>query len=156
MVSTGMSFLTKVLSGNDLSLLPESTRNQIQQLDQKLMDYDWTDQQWQELWESPGPYSLALLENKGIKGFSLWMHSDHWELLKITIIPELRGSGIAAKFFQQTTDQLKAKKVFLEVSTKSPVAVGFYQKLGFETLNEVNSYYRDKSNCLKMVLNIND
>ncbi len=154
MVSTVMNFSIKIISGIELTKLTKSFREQVEVLDQKLMGYHWTKAQWEELWESPSNYCLALIEKDGLKGFSLWMHSDHWELLKITVRPELRGSGISQNFFNETVKAIKAEKVFLEVSVRNAAAISFYEKLGFKQLNRVKGYYRDGSDALKLVLTI--
>ncbi len=145
-----MSFSIKAFSGEELTHLSSEIKKQIQDLDHQLMDYDWTDSQWKELWYSPRHYSLAILESDRIQGFSLWLQTDVLELLKIAVMKEVRGTSQSQIFFSSTVKKLKAQQVFLEVSKKNNTAINFYKKLGFETLNEVKRYYRDGSNCLKM------
>lgn len=149
-----MNFLTKIYRKQDLFDLSETLKSQVEALDHELLKYDWSEKLWKELWAASSNYVICTLGENELVGFSLWLEGDELELLKIAIMPEYRGKGVAQEFFKTCLCDLGSKVVFLEVEAGNSAARNFYQKLGFKTLNKVEKYYRDGSDCLKMALNI--
>lgn len=66
------------------------------------------------------------------------------EVLRICVDPALQGKGIGKllmKFAEKMAVELGRKKMKLATSTKNLQAIGFYQKLGYRIVKEVENYY---------------
>ena len=70
-------------------------------------------------------------------------YDDQTPSLSISFLPEFRGQGLGQQLMTAMLDLLKAKgypSVSLSVSKDNP-AVGFYQRLGFVTVEEREDNY---------------
>jgi ribosomal-protein-alanine N-acetyltransferase len=129
------------------------------QLDQDLMAYPWSAQQWLET--SLTQYAVFHRSvGSELQGFALYQLSEIENLahlLKIALLPSLRGCGEAGKFWDTQIVTLRArgyKRVYLEVATNNKLAIGFYHKQGFKMLHEIKGFYQDGQNALTMELAI--
>lgn len=129
------------------------------QLDQDLMHYPWTEAQWLETFTS----SFAVFhwpEDLTLKGFALYQLSPLDKLahlLKIAMVPEVRGQGETQRFWESQIATLRTQgfeRIYLEVATNNPAAAGFYRKMGFKMLREVKGFYKDGQNAWTMELAI--
>ncbi len=130
----------------------------VQELDQKYFPRPWKEADWQSL--DMSQHRLWALEENEIIGFALFATPTGDEtahLLKVLIIPEKRGSGLAAQFWKSLCEELQKsgfRTVYLEVEKSNERARAFYQKLGFQLLREVKSYYSDGEAALMMQLTL--
>jgi ribosomal protein S18 acetylase RimI-like enzyme len=129
------------------------------QLDQDLMTYPWSAQQWLET--SLPTYSVFHTSAASeLQGFALYQLSEVEKLahlLKIAVVVGLRGSGETGKFWETQIVTLRARgyeRVYLEVATNNKAAIGFYRKNGFKMLHEIKSFYKDGQNAITMELAI--
>lgn len=70
-------------------------------------------------------------------------YNDRTPFLSISFLPEFRGQGLGQQLMTAMLDLLKSKgypSVSLSVSKDNP-AVGFYQRLGFVTVEESEDDY---------------
>lgn len=129
------------------------------QLDHDLIHYPWNAQQWLETVEPR--YAVFHWESEAqLQGFALYQLSELEKLahlLKIAVIPAVRGKGVAQQFWDSQVATLRARgfeRVFLEVATNNSAALGFYRKIGFRMLREVKGFYRDGQSAWTMELAI--
>ena len=95
--------------------------------------------------QQPDDWALAAEVNGRLVG-AVWIrvmkdygyYDDQTPSLSISFLPEFRGQGLGQQLMTAMLDLLKAKGypgVSLSVSKDNP-AVGFYQRLGFVTVEE--------------------
>ena len=129
------------------------------QLDQDLMAYPWSVQQWLET--SLPTYSIFHTSAAGeLQGFALYQLSEVEKLahlLKIAVLSDLRGSEVTRSFWETQVVTLRARgfeRVYLEVAKNNGPAIGFYRKHGFKLLHEIKGFYKDGQNAITMELAI--
>ncbi len=80
------------------------------------------------------------------------------ELLKITVLPQHRRSGLGTLLMTKVIDlcsQNNCVKLFAEVRESNRSARGFYHRLGFLHIGMRKNYYRDPlENCLTLKLSL--
>lgn len=100
--------------------------------------------------QQPDDWALASEVNGRLVG-AVWVrimkdygyYDDRTPSLSISFLPEFRGQGLGQQLMTAMLDLLKAKGypgVSLSVSKDNP-AVGFYQRLGFVTVEEREDDY---------------
>ena len=100
--------------------------------------------------QQPDDWALAAEVNGQLVG-AVWVrimkdygyYDDQTPSLSISFLPEFRGQGLGQQLMTAMLDLLKAKdypSVSLSVSKDNP-AVGFYQRLGFVTVEEREDDY---------------
>ncbi|MEZ7549941.1 N-acetyltransferase family protein [Streptococcus sp. 20925_1_22] len=100
--------------------------------------------------QQPDDWALAAEVNGQLVG-AVWVrimkdygyYDDRTRSLSISFLPEFRGQGLGQQLMTAMLDLLKAKdypSVSLSVSKDNP-AVGFYQRLGFVTVEEREDDY---------------
>ena len=100
--------------------------------------------------QQPDDWALAA-EMDGLLVGAVWVrimkdygyYDDRTPSLSISFLPEFRGQGLGQQLMTAMLDLLKAKgypSVSLSVSKDNP-AVGFYQRLGFVTVEEREDDY---------------
>jgi [ribosomal protein S18]-alanine N-acetyltransferase len=73
-------------------------------------------------------------------------------LYTMCILPEFGGKGFARQYLEKRFRTFKNyKRVVLEVRSKNNNAIHLYEKLGFQTVKKIRSYYPDGEDGLKMV-----
>lgn len=124
-------------------------------MDQAHFPRPWNLGQWQEL--NPDHHQLFFWkkgsEYLGFALFGLVPGDETAHLLKICLLPEVRGQSDALSFWKEMTMVLKGRQVtaiFLEVEEKNQRAQSFYKKVGFQHLRTVKAYYSDGENALLM------
>lgn len=69
---------------------------------------------------------------------------DEAEIIMLFVNKGHRQKGLATHLLQVASARLRAKKmrtIFLEVSTKNKVAIGFYERNGFRITGRRENYY---------------
>ena len=114
-------------------------------LDQLHFPRPWRDSDWSSL-DFSRHHLWAYQDENRLVGYALFATNPGDEtahLLKILVIPELRGGKIASLFWKQIKESLHSlqfRYVYLEVEESNLRALGFYTKLGFQLLRRVKSY----------------
>ena len=132
--------------------------NDIPELDQKYFPRPWRVADWNTL--DMAQHQLWTLEEGDLVGFALFATpagDETAHLLKILLVPEKRGGGTALKFWEMIREELQNsgfRSVYLEVEKSNQRARAFYEKLGFQLLREVKSYYSDGEAGLMMQLTL--
>lgn len=128
-------------------------------IDQQYFPYPWARSSWEELVNSVGEYCLGILQLDGkMIGFSLYLLSSHESLahlLKICILPEARGRGLAQKLLTNDRAQLVAasfERGYLEVAEHNLSAISTYIRCGYHQIHRQRNYYSDGSDALIMEL----
>lgn len=144
-------------------LSPDSNYlEQITELDLLYMPNPWSRKTWKNFKSKREDFFYFIKNSEDlILGFAM-CHFNHLmeetHLLKICVIPKLRGSGLSSKFFQFIASHQGAHgsiKCFLEVAIQNKGAIEFYNKLGFTKLVVKKSFYSDGSDALALLLEYN-
>lgn len=73
------------------------------------------------------------------------------ELLRVAVVPERRGRGLARRLLEVALGELAAggrPRCFLEVRAANRAAVSLYERLGFRLSGRRNRYYADGEDAL--------
>jgi ribosomal-protein-alanine N-acetyltransferase len=128
----------------------------IQHIDQEYFPRPWAEDDWASL-EMNHHRLYAWSQDNQLLGFALFglvEGDDTAHLLKICLVPKVRGLGVGKTFWRELVSQLKTEgilKAFLEVEESNDVAVFFYQKLGFQTIRSIKGFYSDGTTGLMMI-----
>lgn len=142
-----MNIIGKLHAGSDIPAL-----------DQKYFPRPWKESDWNTL--DMSQHRLWTIEEDPLVGFALFATPSGDEtahLLKVLIIPEKRGSGLALEFWKILCLELQKsgfRTIYLEVEKSNERARAFYRKLGFQHLREVKSYYSDGEAGIMMQLTL--
>jgi len=86
-------------------------------------------------------YFVAIVDHKVVGGGGVFptagLPSDTSELVKMYLLPEVRGQGIGGMIIKQCLESAKSagfKKVYLESMPELAGALAIYEKFGFEYL----------------------
>ena len=86
-------------------------------------------------------YFVAIVDHKVVGGGGVFptagLPSDTCELVKMYLLPEVRGQGIGGMIIKQCLESAKSagfKKVYLESMPELAGALAIYEKFGFEYL----------------------
>jgi len=111
----------------------------------------------QLLSEHPGGFLVAELSGE-IVGYSIaYMTGTRAEIDSIAVDWDYWNLGIGTKLMYPHINRFRKRGIAtcsLEVRTTNDVAMQFYQKLGFEIEEELESYYDDGANAYLMVLRL--
>jgi [ribosomal protein S18]-alanine N-acetyltransferase len=137
-----------------LSSIPE----EVIELDQKYFPRPWKKADWDSLDLTQHGVWIFIQENRVI-GFALFgtPQDETAHLLKILVLPEQRSSSLAQEFWKELSKDLRHmgySKVYLEVEESNGRAQAYYQKLGFQLLRRVKSYYSGGETGLMMQLTL--
>jgi ribosomal protein S18 acetylase RimI-like enzyme len=128
-------------------------------MDQAYFPRPWRESEWNSIDFSRHKLWAWQDENR-LVGYALFATNSGDEtahLLKILILPELRGGLHGRNFWKEITQNLKNipfQQVYLEVEESNERARGFYSKLGFQVLHRVKSYYSDGQAAVMMQLTL--
>lgn len=135
----------------------ESLWPQVIDIDTTHFARSWNYEQWMHL-DMTHHYLYVWSEVDLAQGFALFNHlpgDNATHLLKICLLPQKRGSGLAQKMWSLMSAQFKEQglnQVFLEVEEGNYRAIQFYNKLGFKVLRTIKGYYSDGANGISMLL----
>ncbi|MGE3608432.1 MAG: GNAT family N-acetyltransferase [Bacteriovoracaceae bacterium] len=113
----------------------------------------WKEADWEQLDEQS--HLFVWLENDIPLGFALFHFlkgDDTAHLLKIFVLPENQGKGVAQNFWTELLREFPSIKIYLEVEMGNMKAIKFYQKQGFLPLRTIKGYYSNGSDALTMLL----
>lgn len=99
-------------------------------------------------------YIMCRMEG-GVSNFGLrWVRRGH--IVSVAVLPGYRRQGLATQLIQESTKALateyNAKEVILEVRITNLPAIKLYEKLGFQRIRTLNSYYRNGENAQLMAI----
>ena len=94
-----------------------------------------------------------------IIAYAIWrLLADEMHILKVAVIPDRRGQGIATRLLERCfawSVEQGAVSAHLEVRPSNVAAVELYRKLGFEVVGRRPKYYTDtKEDALLMAKDI--
>jgi len=98
---------------------------------------------------------FAYFNNELIGYINFEVILDEINLLKICVLEEFRGYGIASKLMQKMLEykkENKINKIFLEVDSKNISAIKLYEKFDFKQENIRKNYYKNGDDALILVL----
>jgi [ribosomal protein S18]-alanine N-acetyltransferase len=101
--------------------------------------------------------AVALLIDHQVAGYIILMHNvDDWELLNVTVAPELHGLGLGRQLLNigiAAARSANKDAVFLEVRPSNTAALALYLGSGFVQVGIRKDYYRtEKSGVLEDAL----
>ncbi|TNE31604.1 MAG: N-acetyltransferase [Alphaproteobacteria bacterium] len=107
---------------------------------------------------NPRAVFLTVREENGSQtalGYALILRAKNRpaRLYSIVVAKESRGLGLGKILCRAGLDALRdagEKKLLLEVDAHDNATVGFYERLGFETIRRLPAYYEDGRDALKM------
>lgn len=123
----------------------------------KNFKYSWSISHLQDHIKHTDSFNLFCYSNDDLVGYILFNLNPFTlqaHLYQLCVDPEYREMKFATKMFKQSISMMeKVDSVYLEVEVSNHVAISFYEKLGFEQLNKVYSFYSDGSDAYAMHLN---
>jgi ribosomal-protein-alanine N-acetyltransferase len=137
----------------------ETHDQNVQEIDRLYFPRPWKSSDWATL--NLDHHRLwGLFQNHRLIGFALFHvppQDDTAHLLKIALVPSLRGTGLAAQFWSDLAKALskeRFQRVYLEVEESNIRAQRFYLKSGFTILRRTKSYYSDGEAAIMMQLTL--
>jgi len=83
---------------------------------------------------------------------------DRVNLINLLISEQYQNNGYGSHLLKYTLNKIKEmnniKIIVLNVNSKNKVAIWLYQKFGFQIVQKIENYYRQKKNAYLMILNI--
>ena len=112
----------------------------------------WTKKQWENEFRKKGVKVVAILKREEIIGIYV-VHTicDEAQINFFSIKKNLRQKGYGShlmNYLIKQCEQLKIKKIILEVSETNSIAEMFYGKYNFLTVGKRKSYYKDGSDAV--------
>jgi ribosomal-protein-alanine N-acetyltransferase len=92
------------------------------------------------------PAFVAQDESGNIVGFIMTSMESRktGSIITIDVMSDWRGKGAGKKLMTLAEDELKArgaKRMILQTSVDNAVAIGFYEKLGYQMKKRIKDYY---------------
>ena len=144
------------------SIMLEQNLSAIIELEKRALKYSWSGDSWRSFLTRPShssDYLLITLEEDELCGFilfSLDSFDGHHELLKIVVIPERHGDGIAQQLFKTSIAEIKTHykfaDIYLDVALSNKRAISFYKTLGFVEVRKMKKFYSDGADAIGMLL----
>lgn len=127
-------------------------------IERSAYDNPWTYGNFKDSIENPNTLaSVIILDNKIIGYFVATVAFDASDLLNICIHPLQQRRGLGQQLFQNFAKQVKNQgvdQVFIEVKESNKSALVFYQRLGFEEIDQRKKYYSNGENAKILRLKI--
>jgi ribosomal-protein-alanine N-acetyltransferase len=139
-----------------VSSLSESELTKLIDLDKHYFPYPWSLESWKTLDLSDNSLFIFKI-NTEIVGFGLFYTVDGLEtahLLKICLLPEFRGKGMANMFLFEMMKDISShgfKEAYLEVNSLNLAAINLYNRNGFQKVHFQKNFYGAGQHALKMV-----
>ncbi len=102
-------------------------------------------------------YYIAEEGSKFLGYIGVWLHEESAEIVTLYVNEECRQKGIGKALIEAVFDVLNnhhIKQCTLEVSELNEAAIKLYQNAGFKTVAKRAQYYRDGSDALLMLKEI--
>lgn len=129
-------------------------------LDDQEMEYFWSEKSWGDYLRINRYFLLTIKDELKLVGSLVGRIATDFtffELDKIFVHNEYSRKGLGTYLLKSLEKELKAKSnpekcscIYLEVSSKNPSAISFYENSGFSTYHIVKKYYSDGSGAVKM------
>ncbi len=126
-------------------------------LDQLYFPYPWSKSAWEKLEVNSGEYFFGIiLQNDVFVGFSLYLLSPQESLahlLKLLVLPQFRGQGIAKIMLERDKLQLidsRFERSYLEVAADNKQAIATYLSCGYRQIHLQKRYYSDGRDAVMM------
>ena len=102
-----------------------------------------------------GEFIVAVQQDKVVGYGLVWCHKGTRlaRLYSLAILPELRGSGTAARLMSELELATAGRGYLfmrLEVAKSNAAAVALYRRSGYRVFGEYHDYYEDHSDALRM------
>jgi len=112
----------------------------------------WSKKQWANEFKKEGIKVFGLLFSNFVIGLCVFhVVLDEAQINFFVINEKYRKKGFGSylmKYLIKQCEQLKIKKLFLEVSHTNITAVKFYRRFNFSTVGIRSNYYKDGSDAL--------
>ena len=83
---------------------------------------------------------------------------DRVNLINLLISEQYQNKGYGSHLLKFTLNKIKEMNnievIVLNVNSKNKVAIWLYQKVGFQIVQKIENYYRQKKSAYLMILNI--
>ena len=137
------------------SVIPD----EVIKLDQDYFPQPWIPPEWLSLNPAQNHLFTWKKENMLI-GQALFQYlagDNTAHLLKILVLPDLRGKGETQLFWGEITKYLRSlglQSVYLEVEARNARAIAFYEKSDFKILRKNKAYYSNGDDALIMSMTL--
>ncbi len=136
-------------------IFEEITEKDIQLiLSSKLHGFDdcWTEKMLLDAFKNSAFSGIKAMEGERCLGYVTYTLSfDTADIEAVFTFPQFRRKGVAKGLLNALVVHVTAKgvkKIFLEVRKSNVSAISFYEKSGFNIINERKKYYSDGENAL--------
>jgi|GEM_PF-3945099 len=123
-------------------------------LDRAYFPFPWTELQWSQQLKNESTYLFYEINAEGIvHSFILGdcaLESRVFWIHKVLTHPESRSKGLASGLVELIELSLDVKDFYLEVAESNSLAIGFYEKLGFQAYDISKSFYSNGEAAFKM------
>lgn len=114
-------------------------------LDNRAFSKPWNEQSFKdEICKDYAYYFVAQTDNKIIGYIGIWCIYETAELIRVAVLPEFQGQGIAGGLIQMATDCAKSngcERMILEVRDTNIAARRLYERVGFKKISIRRGYY---------------
>ena len=127
-------------------------------IERMVYDNPWSIGKFKDSLENPNTLSSVITLGNQIIGYFVASQAlDVSDLLNICIHPNKQHQGLGQQLFQNFIKQVKnqgVSQVFIEVRESNQSALLFYEKLGFERIDQRKKYYSNGENAKILRLKI--
>ena len=112
----------------------------------------WSRRQWADELKKEGTKVYGLFFSDLVVGLCVFqIVLDEGQIIYFSVDEKFRRNGFGTylmKHIEKQCEELKLKKLLLEVSENNFAAVNFYSRFDFFTVGMRKNYYKDSSNAL--------
>jgi ribosomal-protein-alanine N-acetyltransferase len=105
----------------------------------------WSREGFERALTNPGTIAYAATIDGTVVGYAIVLSvEDEAEILKLAVLPEMRGRGIAQVLNARCMAELRdlgCKQLYLEVRRSNVAAISLYKRFGFKEVGVRKSYY---------------
>ncbi len=130
-------------------------------LDQKSLKGLWSKSQWAKELSDPKRICLGVIElesNKLLGLCSAWLIVDELHITSIAVHPMHQRKGLGKLLISDLIKRsisFKTNLIFLEVKDTNESAKALYKKMGFQIKGYRSNFYKDGSNAIIFIKNLN-
>ena len=119
----------------------------IESIEQRAYPTPWSRSMFAAELAKPTSICLGAFEGEDLVGYVVnSRYVDAWHVMNVAVDPEHQGRGIATALLERLFDLTRddeRRGYTLEVRVSNAVAIGLYEKLGFESRGTRRGYYTD-------------
>ena len=114
----------------------------IAEIERMIFSDAWSKEDYEKLLEGPA-MKFYIAEDAGeLIGYGGYAcAADEADIIDIGIRKDRQGEKIGSRLLAYMLDDLKGKRVFLEVRESNAPAIGLYKKFGFQKIGMRKNYY---------------